>query len=144
MRKIAFILLSIAALVLSSCGGHEPEELQEPQLVVNFTNTSGDWKLVEWKGNIMDPSPVYLRLKNKEFVLWQSTGSMYPTKVTGSYNLLEEDGNMIMRGLYDYTYEYWNHKYIVSSLTATKMEWTSVDDPTDISLYERTEDFPQE
>ncbi|MCQ2139704.1 MAG: hypothetical protein MJZ09_04950 [Bacteroidales bacterium] len=141
MKKILFAIFG-AALLLCSCH-KEVEPPVEPQLPVTFTNTAGEWRLVEWRGQTDVPT-AYIRLKDKEFVLWQTAGSMYPTKVTGSYNLVEEEGvGMIIRGMYDFTYEYWEHMYLITSLTASKMEWTSMDDPTDISVYERTPDFPE-
>ena len=144
MKK--YIIAAFACLgILCSCHKETPEEIVEPQVPVTFTNTSGDWVLTTWKGNDMSAAPVYLRLKNKEFTLWQNVNSMYPEKYTGEYNLIEEEGTgTIIRGMYDYTYEYWQHKYIITSLTATKMEWTSEDDPEDVSLYERTKSFPKE
>lgn len=141
MKKILFAIFG-AALLLCSCH-KEVVPPVEPQLPVTFTNTAGEWRLVEWRGQTDVPT-AYIRLKDKEFVLWQTAGSMYPTKVTGSYNLVEEEGvGMIIRGMYDFTYEYWEHMYLITSLTASKMEWTSMDDPTDVSVYERTPDFPE-
>lgn len=143
MRKYIIAVFACLALALS-CNNVDPEPM-EPQVPVTITNTTGDWVLSTWRGEDMSAAPVYVRLKDKRFTLWQSVGSMYPVKYTGDYNLYEEEGlGMIIRGLYDYTYEYWSHKYCITSLTATKMEWTSLDDPTDISLYERTDSFPEE
>ena len=141
MKRIISALF-ISVLLVSSCGHARVEpEYVEPQVPVTFTNTSGDWKLIEWKGDKVEDGMVSIHLKNKEFVLVQKIGSMYPVEYTGSYNLLEEDGKgMIIRGLYDYTYEYWEHNYIITSLTAKKMEWTSEDDPEDVYLYERVEE----
>ncbi|MCQ2146748.1 MAG: hypothetical protein MJZ16_04440 [Bacteroidales bacterium] len=145
MRRFfaAIATICLSALLIFSCTKVEPEDV-EPQIPVTFTNTAGDWVLSSWRGEDMSGTPVYVRLKDKKFTLWQSVGSMYPVKYTGEYNLYEEDGlGMIIRGMYDYTYEYWAHKYSITSLTKTKMEWTSLDDPTDVSLYERTDSFPE-
>lgn len=143
MRKYIIAILACLALACS-CKRIDPEP-EVPQLPVTFTNTSGDWVLVTWRGEDMGAVPVYVRLKDRRFSLWQSVGSMYPVNYTGDYNLYEEEGlGMVIRGIYDYTYEYWSHKYCVTSLTATTMEWTSLDDPTDVSLYERTDSFPEE
>ena len=117
----------------------------DPQLPVTFTNTSGDWVLDTWEGNDMSSAQIYLRLKNKEFVMWQSVNSMYPVKYTGTYNITEIEGTgFVIRGMYDYTYEYWQHQYVISSLTSDTMEWTSLDNPADVSVYRRTDAFPKE
>lgn len=142
MKRI-LCLITFAVLLLASCT--KPAQPQaEPQLYVNFTNTSGDWVLQSWKGNDMSESGIYLRLKNKEFTLWQSVGSMYPVKYTGSYNLVEEEGTgTIIRGVYDYTFDYWQHKYVITSLTSSTMEWTSLDDRSDVYVYVKSVDFPE-
>ncbi len=136
MRVMRKILIAIfVVLAAASCRRVEPEP-QEPQLPVTFTNTAGEWNLSSWKGSDVEEGTVWIRLKNKEFVLRQSVGSMYPVEYTGSYNLIEEEGvGTIIRGLYDYTYEYWEHKYVITSLTSKQMEWTSMDDPDDIYIY---------
>lgn len=93
----------------------------------------------------MSSAQIYLRLKNKEFVMWQSVNSMYPVKYTGTYNITEIEGTgFVIRGMYDYTYEYWQHQYVISSLTSDTMEWTSLDNPADVSVYRRTDAFPKE
>lgn len=126
-RKILAALFAAAAFIsVASCQKTViPEE--EPQLVVNFTNTAGDWDLATWNGNDMSRTPMHLTLKAKRFTILQTSASMYPEEFTGSYNLYEEEGlGMIIRGVYDYTYEYWENRYIISSLTASSMEWKSV------------------
>lgn len=142
MKKVLYM---VAALVLSAaCTQKIDPDPAQMQLPVNFSNTSGDWVLTEWKGNDMQDTQVYLRLKNKEFVIWQSVGTMYPQKYTGSYNLIEEEGvGMIIRGVYDYTYEYWDNQYVVSSLTSNKMIWTNREDAQDTYSYTRTDSFPE-
>lgn len=142
MKKLACFIVFLA-FALVSCK-KEPVPQPEPQLPVNFTNTAGEWVLQSWKGEDMADAGIYLSLRDKEFVLWQSVGSMYPVKYTGSYNIYEEEGTgMIIRGIYDYTYEYWNNRYIITSLTENSMEWTSVDDRSDVYLYIKTTNFPK-
>lgn len=143
MRKYILIVFAALCCLLSCNKNARPAE--DPQLVVNFTNTSGDWVLESWKGQPMDRTPVYIHLKAKEFVMMSSVGSMYLHKTTGSYNLYEVEGvGMVIRGIYDFTYDYWSHEYVISSLTAKKMVWTSMDDPEDVHIYARTDKFPAE
>ncbi|MBP9998141.1 MAG: hypothetical protein KBS67_02755 [Bacteroidales bacterium] len=125
-KIISALLTAVAILTMSSCQKAELPE-PEPQLAVNFTNTSGEWELKTWNGNDMSDTPMHLTLKAKKFTIVQTIGSMYPETFTGSYNIYEEEGlGMIIRGIYDYTYEYWANRYIISSLTASSMEWTTV------------------
>lgn len=143
MKKY-LLIIAAALFCLASCVKERVEDVPV-ELPVSFTNTSGDWELSEWKGQPVEQGSVYIRLKNKEFVLWQKVGSMYPVKYTGSYNLLEEDGvGTIIRGIYDYTYDYWGNQYIISKLYSNKMVWVSADDPDDTYIYIRTESFPAE
>lgn len=142
MKK--FIAIFAACLMFAASCSDKSEPVV-PQLPVTFTNTSGDWTLSEWNGNPMPEGSVYIRLRNREFVLMQNVGSMYLTKYTGSYNLIEEEGvGTIIRGIYDYSYEYWSHNYIISSLTANEMVWTAQDKSEDTYKYIRTESFPEE
>lgn len=125
-KVISALLAAVALLATASCQKEQIPE-SEPQLTVNFTNTSGEWELVTWNGNDMSDTPMHLTLKAKRFTILQTVGSMYPEKVTGSYNIYEEEGlGMVIRGIYDYTYEYWVHSYVISSLTASSMEWKTV------------------
>lgn len=141
MKRIFAIIF--AAVCLAACTERNIPGNNEPQLPVTFTNTSGDWQLDSWKGNSMESAGVFIRLRNREFVLVQNVNSMYPTSYTGKYNLIEEDGTgTIIRGIYDFTSEYWQHNYIITSLTAQTMEWVAEDDPQDIHIYIRTTLFP--
>lgn len=139
---IAAALFSLAAL--GGCNKNvEPEK--DPELPVTFYNTKGDWKLVSWKGQPMGEGIVYLRLKDKKFVMLQNLGSMYLQKFTGEYNLTEEIGvGTTIRGIYDYTWEYWHSTYIISSLTKDKMVWTDRDDEANIQVFSRILNFPEE
>ena len=45
---------------------------------------------------------------------------------------------------YDYDSGDWAHRYIVKSLTATRMVWVAKDDQTYIQEFERIESIPVE
>lgn len=142
MKRFAYIM-ALALVCLSSCR-KKPVEIPEPQLPVTLTNTAGDWVLDRWKGADMSRTPVFIRLRNREFTIWQTVGSMYPEKFTGTYNLMEEEGTgFVIRGIYDYSYEFWSHRYVITSLTKKEMTWVSEDDVNDIHIYVRTEEFPE-
>lgn len=134
MKKI--IIAIFCMLAAAACEKPAPEVVEE-QLRVSFSNVAGEWDLTEWKGNAVESGTVVVKLnRDKTFTLSQTVGSMYPAEYTGEYNLVEEEGRgTAIRGIYDYTYEYWEHRYIVTSLTESKMEWTSEDDAEDVYIY---------
>ena len=49
-----------------------------------------------------------------------------------------------IRGTYDHDSGDWAHRYIVKSLTATRMVWVAKDDQTYIQEFERIESIPVE
>lgn len=140
--------LLIFALALMACVSCNKPDLPEPepQLVVNFTNTKGVWKLSQWKGEALPTGTfLYLKLdqKDKTFIIYDNLASIYGVKLTGRYNLVEDYVfGQVLTGEYDYTFEYWSHDYAVTSLTATRMELTAIDDKTEVSLYERVDEIP--
>lgn len=121
-RKILMTLIALACVsVAFSCKRVEPELSEE--LPVTFYNTSGTWQLVQWDGKDVE-FELILELKDKKFTMTQNVGSMYPVTYTGSYNLITmEDDSVYIRGMYDYTFEFWDSEYIIASLTATHMLW---------------------
>lgn len=140
---IAALSCMFVALAASSCKKHV--DPAEPQLPVTFYNTSGYWKLESWKGHGMKDVEVYIHLKDRKYTLRQNVGSMYLTEYTGEYNLIEEEGiGTIIRGIYDYTWEYWNSSYVITSLTATQMVWVDRDRSENSQVFVRISDFPEQ
>lgn len=139
MKRFKFILAAaLSVLALLSC--QKEKKFVEPELPVTFYNTSGAWELESWNSASMDKVLVSVTLKDKRFVLTQTVGSMYPVEYTGDYNLVEVDGKgTLIRGIYDYTYEYWSHNYYITGLTHNKMVWVSEDDPEDVYVYRRAD-----
>lgn len=136
MKKIIIAIFCVLAAV--ACEKPAPEAPQPVQLRVSLTNIAGEWDLMQWKGNAVESGSVVVKLsKDKTFVLTQTVGSMYPAEYTGEYNLVEEAEGTVIRGIYDYTYEYWDHQYKITSLTEEEMEWTSTDDAEDIYVYSK-------
>lgn len=134
VMKRYIVILLCAALAFCSCTLDEPK-LKQQQLAVNFSNTAGYWSLT----GLPEGASVILHLNStdKTFVLEQNTDSMYPVKYTGTYNLLEYEGfGMVLRGIYDYTWEFWNHEYLVERLTADEMTLKAVD-TEEVFVYER-------
>lgn len=143
MKKYLYLICAIA-LCAASCNKAAVSPAQDPELTVNFTNTAGYWVLESWQGHDMSETSITLYLKNKEFTLWQSIGSMYPVEYTGTYNLVEVEGKpMMLRGMYDYSYEFWAHNYYVTSLTATHMVLEADDDPENIQIFKKSASKPE-
>ena len=150
MKKI-LILLSIIALSAVSCGKiimTEPDEA--PQLEVNANNISGKWELVKWNESALaEGTYVYLDLvrNDKTYTIYQNLDSFsdIPHVATGSY-FIDTDVELgaVIRGTYDYDSGDWAHRYIVKSLTATRMVWVAKDDQTYIQEFERIESIPVE
>lgn len=139
MKTFSRILTAVAMaalMALTSC--RKAPAPQEEQLPVTFFNTSGVWELTQWSGGDISGTPVSITLKEKKFTLVQSVGSMYPATYTGTYNLIrKEGGEVVIRGIYDYTWEYWAHNYRIVSLTASEMVWVSEDDEKDVYTYRK-------
>ena len=141
-------LTLLAAMVLTavSCS----EKTAESELLdVTAHNISGVWRLAEWSGGeLADGTYVYVEFtrRDKEFTLYDNLTSFSARRRTGRYNItLDESlGAAVIRGLYDYGAGDWQHRYMVTGLTAERMTWTAVDDPADVSVYHRCAAVPAE
>lgn len=150
LKKTFFPLLAAMALVSVSCEKNEIPEPEEPQLEVNANNISGKWELVKWNESALaEGTYVYLDLvrNDKTYTIYQNLDSFsdIPHVATGSY-FIDTDVELgaVIRGTYDYDSGDWAHRYIVKSLTATRMVWVAKDDQTYIQEFERIESIPVE
>lgn len=130
------------SLFVSACS--DTKEYVEPQLEVTPNNLAGVWQLESWHNGLAlaEGSFVYVELirKDSRFNLYQNIDSFSTRLLTGTYAVeLDEELGAILRGMYDYDGGEWGHRYIVTSLTAQKMIWVAKDDPTEISVYVRSE-----
>lgn len=148
LNKTLLPLLAALAFVFVSCEKNDVSEPEEPQLEVNANNISGKWQLVEWNGSALaDGTYVYLDIvrNDKTYTMYQNIDSFsdVPHVVTGSY-YIETDVELgaVIRGNYDHDSGDWGHRYIVKSLTATKMVWVAKDDAEFIQMFERTDAIP--
>lgn len=144
MKKTWFYLtLLLAAFAFVACDDSD-DEIVEPQLEVNANNLAGVWQLVSWNnGAALEPGlHLYLELERRDriFKIYDNLGSFQTTLTTGQY-YFETDSEMrtVVCGIYDYGRGDWNHDYLVTSLTATKMVWVATDDTNDVSVYVRAE-----
>ena len=116
----------------------------EPQLEVTPNNVAGEWMIQSWNNgqSLGEGFYVYLHLvrNDRTFTLYQNIDSFQHVVRTGRY-VIEVDPEIgaVIRGNYDFEGGDWNHRYIITSLTANEMVWVAKDDPTDVSVYVRAE-----
>lgn len=144
-KTLAVIALSMAAV---SCGKTVQQEPEEEQLEVNAHTISGKWQLVEWnESSLAKGTYVYLDFVRNDmtYTMYQNMDSFtdVPRILTGSYYIdLDVELGPVIRGNYDHDNGDWAHRYIVKSLTATKMVWVAKDDDAFIQKFERVDSIP--
>ena len=140
------LLMAVMVTAMVACTEDAETPLQEPQLDVTRNNISGAWKLLSWNGgDLADGSYVYIDFKRSDrtYTMWQNIDSAPARKITGLYNIdIDPDLGAIIRGNYDYGNGDWAHRYIVKSLTASKMVWVAKDDAEFIQTYQRVDRIP--
>ena len=148
MKRLAYLFSTLALiLAVSSCekeiGGDEVLLLE-----VNANNISGKWQLMQWnESSLNDDTYVYIDIvrNDRTYTMYQNVDSFgnVPHVVTGSY-FIETDVELgaVIRGDYDHDSGDWGHRYIVKSLTATKMVWVAKDDAEFIQKFERVDAIP--
>ena len=151
IAKTMMAMASAAVMLLaSSCDRNDQTEPAEPQLEVNANNISGKWELVKWNESALaEGTYVYMDIvrNGKTYTIYQNLDSFsnIPHVATGSY-FIDTDVELgaIIRGTYDHDSGDWAHRYIVKSLTTTRMVWVAKDDQTYIQEFERIESIPVE
>ena len=114
------LAVALAAMTMVACNKNDQSEPAEPQLEVNANNISGNWELVKWnESELEDGTYVYIN-----FVRNGKTYTMYQN--------------------YDHDSGDWAHRYIVKSLTATKMVFVAKDDATFVQEFARISEIPVE
>lgn len=136
-------------MLLAAVSCSKERDNAEPVLDVTAHTISGVWRLDEWSGGKpAEGTYVYVEFTRRDqlFTIYDNMGSFSARRRTGRYNITVDDalGAAVIRGLYDYSAGDWQHRYIVTGLTAGQMTWTAVDDPDDVSVYRRVESVPQD
>ncbi len=140
------ILLLVIAFNLTSCSDDDDEKVE----TVAFTTTTihGTWQLTQWNGQALTGS-VYCYIdfdrSYKTFKMYQNFDSMYARCITGSFSI-EKDNYVgdVISGKYDFDNGAWNHDYIVTGFDNTTMTWTAKDDSSEVSVYQRCDEIPQD
>lgn len=147
MMAAAFAAMTLLA---ASCQKNDFSEPQEPQLEVNANNISGKWELVMWNESALAKGTyVYIDFvrNDRTYTMYQNLDSFsdVPHVVTGSYYIdTDMELGAVIRGNYDHDSGDWAHRYIVKSLTATKMIWVAKDDATFVQEFGRVDTIPVE
>lgn len=143
LRLAALMSVMMAAV---SCGKESGSGSAE--IEVSYHNVSGTWVLERWSGgDLSDGLYLYMELtrRDRRFTLYENMHTAYAHKTTGDYYIYVDEslGCSVIRGMYDYTHNYWSHRYIVS-VTENEMTWTATDDAGDVSVYRRCSGIPAE
>ncbi len=147
IKFFKYIVIAGLLALFTGCQDSYVEPVPE-FLDVTPSNIEGVWQLTAWRGEALPEGRYfYIVLERTDclFTTYENTASFGPHKETGYYNLIEDEytGEVVIRGLYDYTMgEEWNHQYVVSSLTGINMDWTVVGDTDDISSFTRIDSLP--
>lgn len=144
------LAVALAAMTMVSCDKNDQSEPAEIQLEVNANNISGNWELVKWnESELEDGTYVYINFvrNDKTYTMYQNFDSFsnVPHVVSGSYYIdTDPELGAIIRGNYDHDSGDWTHRYIVKSLTATKMVFVAKDDATFVQEFARISEIPVE
>ncbi len=151
MKQILkYLTIALMALSLASCTDKPGEPEKEPALPVTPTNINGTWQLVEWNGQALPESRYfYIEFirRGSLFKSYENTASHGVHKETGVYDITIDEslGGAVITGKYDNFMEQgWDHSYIVTDLTATRMVWTVAGNPDDVSVYARIDSIPSD
>ena len=142
MKNWFYLTWMLMAVAL--CGCSKETEKIEPQLEVTPHNISGTWQLESWHNGVQlaEGAYLYMELIRKDacFKSYDNIESAAPRYRTGQFNIeVDPELGAIIRGMYDYSGGDWNHRYIVTSLTASEMIWVAKDDSTEVSVFVRAE-----
>lgn len=139
-RFLGFVMVFVAALVLSSCekeGGVSNEYLD-----VTPNNISGVWRVESFDNGVELNENTYryieFKRKDKSFVSYDNLGSMEVQKRSGRFDITT-DGAAVIRGQYNFGQGDWEHSYYVRDLTKERMVWVAIDDESLVTVYVRAE-----
>ncbi|MDO4757696.1 MAG: lipocalin family protein [Rikenellaceae bacterium] len=138
-----YLMMMLFAVAFVGCNDDD-ETYVEPQLDVTIHNLAGEWMLKSWSNGqeLTEGTYLYLNLVRNDatFKLYDNLNSFQAVLTTGRFALATDpELGVVIRGEYDYGVGEWNHRYIITSLTASEMVWVAKDDTSDVSVYVRAE-----
>ena len=144
MKRFLKTMALMLVLVLASCT--RDEETAPQPLDVTPNNISGIWTLSEVNGETL-PDGLYCYIqfvrRDRTFTMYQKFDSMYPRRLTGSYEITKDDyKGYILSGKYDYGTGDWNNSYIVTDLYEGTMLLTADAQSGEVCKYVRCNEVP--
>ena len=145
--KITMLFILLAGF--TSCSNDDDQVYNDTTLEANYINVAGTWMLTEWLGEPLQEGRLcYLELNRRErtFVMYDNSGSMTMRKLSGSFSISKDENDTsidLISGSYDYGMGDWRNVYRLK-VYENKMVWTVQDDLTDISVYERCNEIPED
>lgn len=140
MKKITnFAIAMLCAVIALSCSeGFEPVE---EYIDVTPGSISGVWSMESYDNgqSLAEGTYYYVRFNRMSgtFVSYDNLGSMEAHKRSGRFHI-NNDGEAIISGLYDFGQGDWEHRYYVRNMTANRMVWVAVDDESIVQVYVRS------
>ncbi len=155
--KIMLKIITVFSLLLSMSSCDDDDAVvSEPTLDVNYYNVAGCWELVEWSGDVLsaDSRYYYINLELSEedgyydYEIYTNINSFVSKHITGTYQIAENDDlESIISGTFDYTLtddSSWAHEYSITELYDSSMKWTATDLPSEVRIYNRCDQIPED
>ena len=144
MKRFLKTMALMLVLSLASCTSDD--EIVPQSLEVTPNNISGIWALSEVNGESL-PEGLYCYIqfvrRDRTFTMYQKFDSMYPRRLTGSYEITKDDyKGYILSGKYDYGTGDWNNSYIVTELYEESMLLTVDAENCEVCKYIRCNEVP--
>ena len=140
--------IALLSLALTICGACNDDDEADTPLTPNANNIAGTWQLTQFDGaTLAEGSYIYIEFirKDMKFKMYDNLDAFQLRVRTGEFNILEEEGQgTVIRGKYDHAVGDWQHVYRIDEFTSERMIWTAVDDPQDVSVYERCAGIPED
>ncbi len=149
MKKLfGYLAILVLAGGLLSCQKNDLSQPVPEYLEVTANNIAGSWKLSEWNGGpLAAGSYFYIDFvrRDTKYTSYDNLSSFSVRKDSGRFVISGEEGvGAVIRGIADNSMsQEWNHRYIVTELSADRMVWTVYDNPEDVSVFVRCE-IPEE
>ena len=138
------VFIALAVFAAASCAKDDAVPAED-NLTLTPHNVAGVWELIERNGSPLgEGTYAYLELtwQDRKFFSYDKFDSFHTVSKTGVYDIYEDEN--AINGIFDNSYyETWKHKYVVTSLTSTRMAWTAADDASITRVYARIDALPE-
>ncbi|MEG1585943.1 MAG: lipocalin family protein [Bacteroidales bacterium] len=145
-KLIMFFVMMVAC---ASCSDEQEPDMTNVKIEANNINIAGTWKLDSWNNKpLAEGIYCYITFnrKDKTFAMYQNMDSMNARNITGSFSIGKDEKDEsidIITGDYDYQMGKWNNEYIIE-IYPEYMNWTVVGNASDLSVYVRCNEIPED